>query len=180
MPSTVNHQITYPAGNAAPNVPLVMQTLAESVDTALSELTRPFGHMGKTDGFQTVTTAGTLTMSAAQELKGGVTFDNAADALVVPVAGLYRITAKLYSSGGVTGRQTSGIMKLPAAGGAAVSTGVAITMFKGTTDDYNLTATGTVRLAAGDKVYMTAQGNASAYGGDGYGGCFLEVEFAQA
>lgn len=38
MPSTLKYQITYPAGNVAPNVPLVMQQSAESVEAALDAI----------------------------------------------------------------------------------------------------------------------------------------------
>lgn len=38
MPTTLNHQITYPSGSSTPNVPLAMQTLAESVDAAIEDL----------------------------------------------------------------------------------------------------------------------------------------------
>ena len=38
MPSTLKHAISYPAGTAAPNVPLVMQTTAESVEAALEDI----------------------------------------------------------------------------------------------------------------------------------------------
>lgn len=39
MPTTLKYQIAYPAGNVAPNVPLVMQTQAESVEAALTATT---------------------------------------------------------------------------------------------------------------------------------------------
>lgn len=38
MPSTVKYAISYPAGTTAPNVPVVMQTTAESVESALTAL----------------------------------------------------------------------------------------------------------------------------------------------
>jgi hypothetical protein len=38
MPSTLRFGIQYPAGTVAPNVPLVMQTQAESVETAMNTL----------------------------------------------------------------------------------------------------------------------------------------------
>lgn len=38
MPTTITHNISYPSGSQAPNVPVVMQTTAESVDAALTEL----------------------------------------------------------------------------------------------------------------------------------------------
>lgn len=38
MPSTLKHGIAYPSGSVAPNVPIVMQTLAESVDAALATI----------------------------------------------------------------------------------------------------------------------------------------------
>lgn len=42
MGTTVNYSIKYPAGTVAPNVPLDMQTLAESVDTALTTVNTKF------------------------------------------------------------------------------------------------------------------------------------------
>lgn len=39
MPSTLTWGITYPSGSQAPNVPVVMQTLAESVDSAITAAT---------------------------------------------------------------------------------------------------------------------------------------------
>lgn len=42
MPSTLKHKISYPSGTVAPNVPVVMQTQAESVDAALTALNGPW------------------------------------------------------------------------------------------------------------------------------------------
>lgn len=41
MPSTLTHGITYPSGTVSPNVPVVMQTLAESTDTAITASRTP-------------------------------------------------------------------------------------------------------------------------------------------
>lgn len=38
MPNTLTYGITYPSGTVAPNVPIVMQTQAESVEAALAAL----------------------------------------------------------------------------------------------------------------------------------------------
>lgn len=38
MPSTLKHAISYPSGSQAPNVPIVMQTAAESVDAAVDKI----------------------------------------------------------------------------------------------------------------------------------------------
>lgn len=138
----------------------------------------PFGHMGKTDGFQSISSSATITMAAAQTLRGGMTFDNATDSLVIPKTGLYRVTERFYCSGGSTGRHTSAVMKLPAGGGGAVIVGgVAVHLWKADASDWASFATGTAVLTAGDKVYMTGNGPANAYGGDGVNGCWLEVEY---
>lgn len=60
MPTTLNHNIYYPAGNVAPNVPLAMQTLAESTEAAISGIVlAPLIICTKNDG-QTLATANTV------------------------------------------------------------------------------------------------------------------------
>lgn len=51
MSTTLNHAIYYPAGSAAPNVPLAMQTAAESVDAALEDLTTPWVNLTLATGW---------------------------------------------------------------------------------------------------------------------------------
>ena len=54
MPSTLKYQITYPAGNVAPNVPLAMQSTAESVEAALDTInSRSSGHPVLTNSWVT-------------------------------------------------------------------------------------------------------------------------------
>jgi hypothetical protein len=40
MPNTLTHNISYPLGTVAPNVPVVMQALAESVDAAITAVSK--------------------------------------------------------------------------------------------------------------------------------------------
>lgn len=59
MPTTLNHAISYPAGTAAPNVPLAMQTTAESVETALNGLTTAWTTLTLTGGWLAYAGGGT-------------------------------------------------------------------------------------------------------------------------
>lgn len=141
-------------------------------------LATPFGHMGRTAGFMALsTTTATVVMDAAQELRGGMTFDNANDALVIPQSGLYTITMKLYTSGGSSGvKHTMTLTKLV---GGAVS-GVGIQIYKADTADWYGTTCMTVPLLANDKLYLSAavvSGTSNTWGTDGYNGTFLEAEF---
>lgn len=56
MPSTLKYGITYPSGSVAPNVPIAMQTQAESVDAALTALN--IEKMAKGLVYETKATAG--------------------------------------------------------------------------------------------------------------------------
>lgn len=129
----------------------------------------PFAHMGKTDGF-TPGNANPVSMAAAQILRGGVTFDNAADALVIQRAGLYSMRAKAYFSGGATGLCTVVILINGAnSGGIAQWNKVQV-------DEIGHCQI-TRPLAVGDKISLQTTSPASVYGADGYNGTWLEVEY---
>lgn len=51
MPTTLKYGITYPSGSAAPNVPLAMQTQAESVEAALDNLETDWTTLTLTGGW---------------------------------------------------------------------------------------------------------------------------------
>lgn len=129
----------------------------------------PFGHMGKTNGF-TGGNANPVPMDAAQVLRGGMTFSNADDALVVPRDGLYNLRAKGYTSGGSGGNATLIILVNGAQSGAGV------TWTKQQIDEIQNCAV-TRPLVAGDKVSLQSLFPSSNYGADGYNGTWLEVEY---
>jgi hypothetical protein len=133
----------------------------------------PFGHMGKVDGFQTLGALAKVTFTAAQKLQGGVTFNNANDELVVPVAGQYRLTAQFYTTGNGSGAQI---------GALYVNTGqIGITTrhTKVAFEDAQSTCGGVYTLAANDAVSISAQGTAevSTWGTGSHNGTWLEVEY---
>lgn len=185
MANTVNRNYPLTGVNDAPDGPLAIQRLAEAVDTDVEALenelrtVQPFGHMGASNGFQAVSGAGTIVaMSAAQELAGGMTFDNAADSLVVPKAGLYRITCRGYLSG-----SAGYIATIKAQKNLTDIAGTYGASWKADSSDYIVVTTVTRRLAAGDKINLIAgSGNSagSSYGIDGYNGSALELSWEAA
>lgn len=183
MGTTTKFALPYPEATDSPFVHLDLKKLADAVAGALAGVTteKPFGHMGRTGGFQAITTASTATkvlMDAAQILQGGMTFDNANDALVVPKDGVYRINVRAHATGG------SGYWADAAAyinGVRASATEIRFT--KPDSQDYRTLGGGLVRLAAGDSVSMYAMHQTavgSTYGTDGYNGAFVEVEYVGA
>jgi hypothetical protein len=142
---------------------------------------RPFGHMGRTSGFQSISGNAVIQMSAAQMLRGGMTFDNANDALVVPVKGLYRCTAQVYvSGGGGTSGTATGTLLI----NGGTNPGPICRVAKTDGQDAAGMLQGVLALNAGDKVAMSiamypASGSAlTAWGGSsGYSGCYVEVDY---
>ena len=130
----------------------------------------PFGHMGVTSGFNPGN-QGPVPMSAAQVLLGGMTFDDAADALVVPRDGLYEINGKIYSSGGQQGLV---MMQILLNGGGC---GCGVQWHKVEVDEYMPTPVMRRPLLAGDKLSIQTVSPASVYGSDGYNGTWNEVKY---
>jgi hypothetical protein len=114
-------------------------------------------------------------MDAAQELRGGVTFDNANDALVAPITGRYRIHVKAYWTGGQTSNNQAGIY----INGAITTTGTSLTQGIPKPDVWDSTshATGIVALNAGDKVATWCSTPSYTWGTTGYDGAYLEIEY---
>lgn len=135
---------------------------------------RCYAHMGKTDGFQSMTTTPTVvTMAAAQILEGGFTFDDAADALVVPITGNYRVTVRGYVSGSLTYTAT---IAAKIVGGATI---VSALVQKPYVEDVTGEATRIYTLTAGDKICVEQTHSAVAgnsYGTDGSGTALI-LEF---
>lgn len=181
MGTTTKFGLPFPEATDAPFVHTDLKKLADAVAAALAGVTteRPFGHMGRTGGFQAIGTDPTkVLMDAAQVLQGGVTFDNADDSLVVPADGVYRLTVRGYA----TGSSNYWHDAAAAVNGNRVAQ-AACRFPKPDTQDYMAGASGLARLAAGDRVSLITMRNGtsgSTYGTDGYNGAFVEVEFVGA
>ena len=136
---------------------------------------KPFGHMGVSNGaFQALgTTPAKVAMTAAQRLRGGVTFDDANDSLVVPLAGDYRLTAQYYTTGAGSGTQLGFIYA------NTTQLGITTRQTKLANEDCQSTCTGVYTLAAGDKVslYGITTSGVTSWGSTGYNGDFIEVEY---
>lgn len=137
--------------------------------------TPPMGHVGQTSGAAILGTGAYVPMDTAQILRGGVTFSNGADALIVPVSGLYRFNIQAHFSGG------SGYTGFAQLRKNAVATGIYAAVYKPDGWDYKGSTGGILQLAANDSMTIwmeTSTNNASAYtwGTTGHNGTFLEVE----
>lgn len=89
------------------------------------------------------------------------------NALIVPKAGRYTLTAKAYVTGG-TGYNSFGRLRVD---GTQVEQAVT---WKHNTDDYSYFLTRTMLLSAGAQVTMS-MGNGSTWGTSGYNGSWIEV-----
>lgn len=181
MASTKDQAIPYAGPNDAPDVPYWMQRMAERVDALLTTLflVPPAGHMGKTGGFQAGSgnlTGVTQVMAQAQLLKGGVTYDNTNNALVIPKDGTYRITVQGMTSGATS---ATNITKAQVRRGTAnpVDIGAPATGPKPDNQDVRYSATSMVPLLAGDKISLLQASNASSWGTTGYDGSYVEVDW---
>ena len=177
MGNTPNRAYPYPDASTPPDGPYAFQALADAVDGDVQDiLYAPFGHMGKTNGFQSLATPAKVVFTQAQILRGGVTFDDAADALVLPVAGLYRLTCRALVSGGAAARNRfylikNGVVADPVAG-------VDMTFDKeSSAADYAQSCSGSAIFAAGDKIAMYASSPAQTWGTSGWNGAFIEAEY---
>lgn len=182
MPTTPTFNLPYPAATDTPFVHTDLKKLADGVEAAIKSVAngKPVGHMGRTAGFQSVGVPGTtgpvkVQMAAAQILGGGVTFSDADDSLVIPKAGLYRVSSRGYASGG------SGYwFDFRAARGSAPIDQTIQRTWKQDAQDYINETSALVRLAAGDLIslmMMMSLSTASTYGTTGYNGAFVSVEW---
>lgn len=142
---------------------------------AIASADVPFGHAGRAAGFQTGLSGGGYVGLASQELAGGMTFEAANNALVVPLAGRYLVVLKSYFSG-TTGlceaRVTINDTANPP-GAYAVNT----TFDKTSTQDDARGVTATYMLTAGAKLRFWAKTPASVWGTSGYDGAFIEARY---
>lgn len=99
MPSTLKYAITYPSGSVAPNVPIVMQQQAESVDAAIgkaaglkhAEFTGPTINSPANMG----TTYGTLSVDANKTVNNTFGVGGTGGAITMSEAGVYVVTSTI-------------------------------------------------------------------------------------
>lgn len=145
----------------------------------------PYGYMGRTAGFQSIGGGNaTIQMDIAQELRGGVTFDNANDSLIVPLTGRYRVKLKGYFSGGTSATNTIRIYVNGLVADGNLRSGIyeklAACTEKNTNGDIYIQSSGVVPLNANDKVALCHYSGVSAWGTNGYNGSGLEIEYVGA
>lgn len=140
------------------------------------DVQRVGGHGGQTGSFNAMTTAGVVVPIAGQDLYGGVAV--ASNALVAPVAGLYRVSYRFYISGGSGYYAYLRIHK----NGVLDTSFPIITIYKGTTQDYADFTSVQKRLTANDALQMQAvcsTAGGSVFGSTGYDGGYIELELIQ-
>lgn len=116
MPSTLKYAITYPAGNVAPNVPLAMQSTAESTESAIKGVETKNRHAEYTTAAVAATAnsaraVGAVTVDAAKTFNNTfATPGTAAGDIKILEAGTYSIDFVLLptTSPGSTGLQIVG------------------------------------------------------------------------
>lgn len=135
----------------------------------------PFGHAGKTNGFQTINGSDVaVVLNVAQKLKGGMTFETSSGGrLVIPITGQYEVRVKGYVS------ESSGYDWMAAAYKNSVQMEeTEIFEYKQTTSDYKDYSFATVDLAAGDRIGLgMTLPNRKTWGTNGYNGTWLEVKY---
>lgn len=99
MPTTTKHAIAYPSGSVAPNVPVVMQTQAESVDAALTALGAKIRH-AQFGGASATSNAGAGAALGALSAQSASTFNNtfctaSSNNVTFTEAGVYLITLSI-------------------------------------------------------------------------------------
>lgn len=98
MPTTLTHQISYPSGSQAPNVPVVMQTTAESVDAALSKITKAPLIICSKNSLQTTPASPGVQMDVTWDVevhKQGITHAANSALFTVTEAGIYQLNVRV-------------------------------------------------------------------------------------
>lgn len=134
------------------------------------------GHAGRTAGFQNGFNSSTqlaVQLNSAQVLRGGMTFDAASYALVMPATGLYRVTAQGMFTG------ASGNLNIVVAwknNSSTTNVGGPASGPKPDGNDVRYSASAIVALNVGDKIGIVQQSAASSWGTTGYDGAYVEAE----
>lgn len=142
---------------------------------------KPFVHAGMTGAFQVLTgnVVRDILIAQAQVLRGGMVFNPSganSHQVIVPDAGMYRLTAQFYWTGGANGAWFGGYLHVD----DPVSALLFASGWKGNENDVTSFVSAVRYLEAGSVITIKAQtrgsGNMSTWGTDGYNGTFLEVE----
>lgn len=142
----------------------------------------PYGHMGRTAGFQALGgNNATVQMDIAQELRGGMTFDNPNDSLVIPVTGRYRAKTKGYFTGSTATVNSVRLYVNGVLGDGNLRGGVyeklGISTEKNSSADIYIQASGIVPFNKGDKVALCQNSAVSCWGTNGFNGSGIEIEY---
>lgn len=180
MGATSQLGLRYPELTDPPNGPLAFQNLANDTEAAITTI--PFGHIGRTAGFQAISGNGSYPTMVSQILKGGMTFSS--NGLVVPKNGLYQLTLKGYFTGGGTYScemaATINSAIVPVGGGDSFNALGNLVGWKGGAQDYSFWSVGHRQLTAGDTIRLWMKSPAdSTWGTNGYNGSYLEVRYVQ-
>ena len=128
-------------------------------------------HAGKANGFQNMS-GGKFVKFDLQTQRGGFTTVDDGSALVFPVSGLYRVTARCYLSGGGAGEYGAAIRQV---GDNSVIQWLHVQKPSGGSDAS--ADTSFMRpFAAGSGVRMWLDVPIATWGSTGYDGCYLEAE----
>lgn len=133
----------------------------------------PFGHMGRTQGFQAGGTISKIVMAAAQELKGGMGFSNTTWELIIPKAGRYLTSVKGYFSGDASNINHVGILVNGVDSG--IYQGAQVAGVKQGSADISLRGSIILPFALNDRIALFQTSSQSAWGTTGYNGSFLEL-----
>lgn len=174
--ATTNFNFVKPASGENYDLDVTNNNLDDIDEAIFGRLsaTAPFGHMGKTNGFQAI--AGTdiaVVMSAAQKLVGGMTFEAASSGrLVIPIAGRYLVSCLTYATNGSAYKFAGGAyynsVKIP---------GTESVDWKQDGTDWKSFAMCEINCIVGDKIGMGMSTPQSTWGTTGYDGSFIEVRY---
>lgn len=158
MPTTTTHKIYYPSGTATPNIPVQMQTSAESVEASLDKITKaPLIICEKTGSSTTSSTANTYTdVSWQTEIhKQGITHAASSSSFTVTESGIYQITARIgFQTNGDTGKCIANINGIDKETTRTDETGTAAAWPKPSFTSY-------LKLTAGDVVKIRCASTAA-------------------
>ncbi|ASZ72578.1 minor tail protein [Arthrobacter phage Adat] len=148
----------------------------DKIDDAVGnrlKLDEPFGHIGRTAGFQTIGGTDVGVICTEIEIAGGMVFESAsAGRLMVPKAGKYLCVGKVYA----TGSSAVGCGGGPYLNAVKVQRGF-INFWKGDTNDFSTSFATTLDLNANDRIGLGMTFSGSTWGTDGGNGSYLQLYY---
>jgi len=137
------------------------------------KLNEPFGHIGRTAGFQTIGGSDVGVICTEIETAGGMVFESAsAGRLVIPKNGKYLCVGKVYA----TGSSAVGCGGGPYLNAVKVQRGF-INYWKGDTNDFSTSFAMTMDLNATDRIGLGMTFSGSTWGTDGGNGSYLQLYY---